>query len=203
MTERMHPESIQHRPISSALALVEMRRAILARVDVIQNFVDVANGVMPARWAAVLDVPGRKDEVTGKLIKGMPAKLALEHILRANELLLKRILPEYRQIEVSSDTGDNAMSFDQAKALMAATLISAVNSAGGRYVDGKLVMPPVEPGQETGLIIDEAVVVEPDPVAEALVSVGRRISADDLESLDPVSPLDAGVASPQDFSPAK
>jgi hypothetical protein len=195
----MPPETTPHRAVSSALALVEMRRAILARVDVIQHFVDVANGVMPAKWSAALDIPERIDEVTGKIIRGIPSKLMLEHILRANELLLKRILPEYRQIEVSSDTGDSAMSFEQAKAMMTATLLSAVNSAGGRYVEGKLILPPADAGQEAGPIIDA--VVEPSAAAPGTHREGEPVEV--LESLDPPSSPDAGVAAPQNFPAAK
>jgi hypothetical protein len=75
---------------STALAIIEMRKAIVERVDVIQNFIDAANGKMPEKWNKALNVP---DSVTG--LVEQPVRLTLEHIINANRILLNRILPEF------------------------------------------------------------------------------------------------------------
>ena len=123
---------------SSALALIEMRREILARVDVIQNWIDIANGVMPAKWDKAFNT---KEDGTRS---DAPVKLTLEHTLKANEVLIKRILPEYRQVELSSsDAGGAGTSFEENREKLFAAIESAVSARGGvMRPDGTFTLPP-------------------------------------------------------------
>jgi hypothetical protein len=114
---------------STALALTEMRKAILERVDVLQNFIDVANGKMPEKWDAALNPRGQ-----GETSKEPPTRLTIEHMLHASLVLLRRILPEYRQVEVSSGETSELPSFEEARAIME-TAIRSITVAKGGYID--------------------------------------------------------------------
>lgn len=120
--------------VSNALALVRMRSEILSRVDVIQNIIDVANGKMPDKWSAALAKDLGEDE--------KPQRLNLSHILDANYSLLRRILPEYKQVEISTAAGGEGTSFEQARALMGGAIKAIVAANGGEILeDGSIKLP--------------------------------------------------------------
>lgn len=163
LSKALLPPSSPYMPVvppgakpTTALQLVAMRAAILGRVDVIQNWIDVANGVMPERWEAALnpkDERGNPKKFKRGLVLadgtigeeeyiGQPVMLNLENIMWANLQLLKRILPEYRQVEVSSGGGGQTYEYPQAVEALSTLITTAVISKGGRIEsDGRIVLP--------------------------------------------------------------
>ena len=165
---------------SMRLAHMNMRRYILDNADVIQNLIDVANGKMPERWLPeLMRGPGRPpNEPEGEGLPPVPPpKLTLEHILHANETLLRCVLPQYRQQDANTgESGDAVVSFDVAKAKVSIQIDSIVRTHGGWIdEDGNVHLP------ESFNIVPRA----PDTPVD-------RAGATDLEP-EPEEPEDEGA----------
>lgn len=117
-------------------AFADIRRYILKNADVIQHLIDVANGVMPEKWAAALNPTSRGKDIP-------PPELTLEHMMRANEVLLKCVLPQYRQADASAgEAGESIASFEDAKATAWARIDSIIRAHGGDIdEEGNITLP--------------------------------------------------------------
>lgn len=135
---------------STARVLNEMREEILRRVNVIQNWIDVANGKMPEQWDAALNPRG-----PGETSTEPPTRLTIEHILHANHVLLKRILPEYRPVEASSADAREPMSYEEAREKMASMIKNIVAARGGSIDEhGNITLPPRSADPSPAIAVD-------------------------------------------------